>query len=597
MPEILSLSDQERETAKDDRRLIVIFLDDYHTHLTASMRIRQHLATFVRGLNPRDLVAIVTPLMPVGLITFSHDREGMANELLNFVGRKYDYTPKFPVEEQMAFLDPRTIEQTRNTVVISELEAVCAYMGTLRDGRKTLLYVSEGMTGDVQNATLMSAGRGTPTAGQGSTVSMDLQQDLVDVRTAASRSNTAIYAMDPRGLAASAVEMGDPGASTTSPTSDQKLLTDQVDVLRTIADQTGGRAIVGNNDPRQQLAQMVRDSSGYYLMSYTSTEKPRDGKFHAISIKVDRKDLQLRGRKGYYAYSADDVAKALAPPKPRPPAAVTEALDSVEEPGRDHPFRVWAGSAKGADGKPAVTLSWETADLGTGAKTIRIDHVSLNARAVSGEQVFDGDLKPDPSAATPSGTVSFTVPPGSVRLKVTALSASGERIDVINRDVDVPDFTAVGSFITTPAVFSAHTAREMQKIRTAAVPMPTPVRVFSRTEQLLFRFQAYGPGGAAPKVTMRLLNQLGQPMVELPAPTSVGPSTSSRRRWGSGRWLPAATCLKSRPTAGVRARKRKCSSPSTSPDNRPRGRLVGVRASIRAMLSFLWTPLGGSSRL
>jgi VWFA-related protein len=531
VPEILSMEDQQRETARDDARIIVIFLDDYHTHLSSSMRVRGLLANFVRGLNPHDLVAIATPLMPVTLITFSHDLDGIASELMTFVGRKYNYAPKYPVEEQLSFLDPQTIEQTRNTVVVSALQAVCAYMGTLRDGRKTLLYVSEGMTGDVQNGTIMSStSRGAPSAVSNNLVSQDLNQDLIEIFAAASRSNTAIYAMDPRGLAATAYEMGDPGSSQVSPTADYLLLTNQLDVLRTIADQTGGRAIVGNNDPKNQLQQMLRDTSGYYLLSYTSTEKPRDGKFHAIVVRVNRKDLEIRARKGYYAYSADEVAKALAPPKPRPPAAVTEALDSVEEPGRDHPFRIWAGAAKGPDGKATVTMAWESEPAPVSgaaavrAKTDTIDHVTLNARSVSGEQVFDGDLKPDPKASTLAGSVTFDVPPGSVRLRVTALSASGLRIDTINRDVDVPDFTAVGAFITTPAVFSAHTAREMQQIRTAAVPVPTPVRVFSRTERLLLRFQAYGPGGTTPKMTMRLLNQLGQRMIDLPAPTAVGPS-------------------------------------------------------------------------
>jgi VWFA-related protein len=529
VPEILSMEDQQRETSRDDARIIVIFLDDYHTHLSSSMRVRGLLANFVRSLNPHDLIAIATPLMPVTLITFSHDLDGIASELMSFVGRKYNYAPKYPVEEQLAFLDPQTIEQTRNTVVVSALEAVCAYMGTLRDGRKTLLYVSEGMTGDVQNGTIMSStSRGAPSAVSNNLVSQDLNQDLIEIFAAASRSNTAIYAMDPRGLAATAYEMGDPGSSQISPTADYLLLTNQLDVLRTIADQTGGRAIVGNNDPKNQLQQMLRDTSGYYLLSYTSTEKPRDGKFHAIVVRVNRKDLEIRARKGYYAYSADEVAKALAPPKPRPPAAVTEALDSVEEPGRDHPFRIWAGAAKGPDGKATVTMAWES-EPASGAAAVRaktdtIDHVTLNARSVSGEQVFDGDLKPDPKASTLAGSVTFDVPPGSVRLRVTAMSASGLRIDTINRDVDVPDFTAVGAFITTPAVFSAHTAREMQQIRTAAVPVPTPVRVFSRTERLLLRFQAYGPGGTTPKMTMRLLNQLGQRMIDLPAPTAVGPS-------------------------------------------------------------------------
>ena len=520
VPEIVSMSDQERETAQDDRRIIVIFLDDYHTHLTASMRIRGQLAAFVRSLNPRDLVAIVTPLMPVSLITFSHDLEGIANQIMSFQGRKYDYTPKYPVESSAQFLDPRTIEQTRNTVVISELQAVCAYLGTLRDGRKSLLYVSEGLTGDVQNATIM--GGSSSTIGTGGLNSQALQQEFLDIFQAASRSNTAIYTMDPRGMAAMAIEPGDPGGGTTSMTLDRQLLTTETDALREIADNTGGRAILVN-EPKDMLKQMLRDSSAYYLLGYTSTERYRDGKFHPISVKVNRKDVEIRARKGYYAYSADEVAKATAPPKPRPPAAVTNALDSVEEPGRDHPFRVWAAATKGADGKPQVTMSWEfAADAPAGSKSAPIDHVTLNARSVTGDTVFDGDVKANPAASVPSGSVAFSVPPGGVRLKATAVAASGERIDTIDRDVDVPDFTSVGAFITTPAVFSAHTAREMNKIRSAPVSMPTPIRQFARTEQLLFRFQAYGPGGTTPKVTMRLLNEGGQTMVELPAPTAVG---------------------------------------------------------------------------
>ena len=313
VPEILSMSDQEREAAREDVRILVIFLDDYHTHLSSSMRIRTPLANFVRGLNPHDLVAIVTPLMPVTLITFSHDLEGMASEIMNFTGRKYNYQPKYPIEEQLAFLNPATIEQTRNTVVVAALQALCAYMGTLRDGRKTLLYVSEGMTGDVQNGTIMSTtSRGAPSTTSNNLVSQDLNQDLIDVFAAASRSNTSVYTMDPRGLAATAYEMGDPGSSQISATADQLLLTNQIDVLRTIADQTGGRAILGSNDPKPALQQMLRDTSGYYLLGYTSTEKPRDGKFHPISVRVNRKDVEIRARKGYYAYSADDVAKAMA---------------------------------------------------------------------------------------------------------------------------------------------------------------------------------------------------------------------------------------------------------------------------------------------
>jgi hypothetical protein len=118
--------------------------------------------------------------------------------------------------------------------------------------------------------------------------------------------------------------------------------------------------------------------------------------------------------------------------------------------------------------------------------------------------------------------VKFDAPPGNVRLKITAMSASGQRLDTIERDVDVPDFTAPAAVITTPAVFRGRTVHEIQQIRAAAQPVPTPTREFSRTERLLIRFDAYALGGLRPKVTMRLLNQLGQPMSDLAPPTTVG---------------------------------------------------------------------------
>jgi hypothetical protein len=46
-------------------------------------------------------------------------------------------------------------------------------------------------------------------------------------------------------------------------------------------------------------------------------------------------------------------------------------------------------------------------------------------------------------------------------------------------------------------------------------------RQFSRTERLLLRFDAYGPGGTALKVTLRLLNRNGEALATLPAPTAT----------------------------------------------------------------------------
>ena len=88
-----------------------------------------------------------------------------------------------------------------------------------------------------------------------------------------------------------------------------------MDTLRQLAEETDGRAIVNRNDLLPAMKQIVRDSSAYYLLGYTSTVAPTDGKFHDIKVRVKRPGVQVRARKGYWALTAADVTRALAPPK------------------------------------------------------------------------------------------------------------------------------------------------------------------------------------------------------------------------------------------------------------------------------------------
>ena len=60
--EIRNRDDEEREAARDDTRVFVIFLDDYHTRLGSSLAVRQPLSEFIQNqLRPLDLVAIMKP--------------------------------------------------------------------------------------------------------------------------------------------------------------------------------------------------------------------------------------------------------------------------------------------------------------------------------------------------------------------------------------------------------------------------------------------------------------------------------------------------------------------------------------------------------
>src|SRR4029077_8285469 len=90
--------------------------------------------------------------------------------------------------------------------------------------------------------------------------------------------------------------------------------------LRTLAENTDGRAIVNRNDLANGMKQIIRDSSAYYLLGYSSTAAPADGKFHEIKVRVKRPGLQVRARKGYWALTAEETSRAPAPPNPAPAA-------------------------------------------------------------------------------------------------------------------------------------------------------------------------------------------------------------------------------------------------------------------------------------
>ena len=85
-----------------------------------------------------------------------------------------------------------------------------------------------------------------------------------------------------------------------------------MDTLRVLAEETDGRAIVNKNDLESGMKQIVRDSSAYYLLGYNSTQSPTDGRFHEIKVKLKRPGVQVRARKGYWAYTAEEAAKAIA---------------------------------------------------------------------------------------------------------------------------------------------------------------------------------------------------------------------------------------------------------------------------------------------
>ncbi len=527
---ILSLADHRRETEDPENRLMVIFLDDFHVRRENSLALRGQLAQFVTQLGPRDLVAVANPMTSVTALTFSRDHEGTAAAIRNFTGRKYDYSVKTDYERQFENMPPEYLEQVRNELTIRALASACVFLGSLREGRKTILYVSEGMaatlpTGVRTTGSFRPATGSDPTTSQAFFAAADLIGRMREIFYAATRNNTSVFTLDPRGLAVS--EFG--AADNVSLEADRVVMNEAMDSLRTIADQTDGRAIVNRNNPLPELQKMVRELSAYYLLGYTSSVAPRDGKFHPIQVRVRRPGVEVRARKGYWAFTEDEVRRASVPPKAGPAPEISNALEElagVVEPAARRGVSVWVGSSRGPSENARVVVTWEATPVPSQDPADRVASISLVATGGGGQELFRGPVPPDAGAAgRVAGRAVFEAPAGLVKLRVTTENATGQRIEHEDLSHDVPDFTAAQPMISTPVVFRARTARDVAQLKTSTSALPAVTRQFSRTERLLVRFESYGPAGTSPRLAVRLLNKVGESIAAMPDPTLVSGST------------------------------------------------------------------------
>ena len=517
--------DEEREANRTDSRIFVFFLDDYHVRDTNAMRMTAPLVEFVETqLAPTDLVAVMYPLTPLFDVQLTRDHAQIVRALQAFKGRKYDYDPRNMFEQQYAYYPTTVVEKIRNDVSLSGLKALAIHLGGLREGRKSIIVLTEGYSDYVPpqlrdesagGGRLRSTQRYDPFAGDNRLEETSqffddaaMRMNLLYTADIANKNNTSLYMVDPRGLVVYEYDMSNVPIA---PQTDSRILRNLQDTLYLLAEQTDGRAIVNRNDVLPGLAQIVRDQSAYYLLGYTSADTPTDGKFHEIKVRVSRSDVTVRARKGYYALTEENAARVLAPPKPELPKAVDIALATLAEPIRGRLVRTWVGTRRGNNGKTKVTFVWEPVGTNQSRRRESASQVMLMALSDSAAY-FRGQV---PERGNDSPRAEFEADPGVLELNVAIEDEYGDVIDRAVHEVTIPDFTGTDVALSTPAVLRARNAMEMRQLIADPDAVPTASRFFRRTDQLLLRVEVYTPGDTAPMVTAQLLSREGTSMLEL----------------------------------------------------------------------------------
>jgi VWFA-related protein len=137
----------------------------------------------------------------------------------------------------------------------------------------------------------------------------DNQSALRAATAAAVKNNVSIYTVDIRGLQAfppggeaqSASLHGQSAYNGAAVSSDLNSNAASQETLSTLAADTGGKAFFDTNDFSGVFTQVQKDSSAYYVLGFTSTNPLKDGHYRRLKVVVNRADVKLEFRPGYYA--------------------------------------------------------------------------------------------------------------------------------------------------------------------------------------------------------------------------------------------------------------------------------------------------------
>ncbi|HVG29969.1 MAG TPA: VWA domain-containing protein [Pyrinomonadaceae bacterium] len=319
------------------RRAVAIVVDDLQLSASdlvfARRAVRQYVDKYVA---PDDLVAVIRTSAGVGALQqFTSDRRAlhaaierikpflMGSGGLSTFAPATGSSPIAPISGVDSADSGNELESFRQEYfTVGTLGALNFVINGMRElpGRKSVVLLSPGFR--LQNP--------DDPRGQ-SDRALVAARRLIDL---ANRASVVIYGIDPRGL----VYTGPTAADNLSGMSGQQIgdlmsarsqqLSDTQGGLQYLAEQTGGFSVRNSNE-LLPASRILEDLRGYYLIGYRPRGETFDRRFHRLSVKlVNRSDLKLRTRKGFYGVSTEQIQPARRTPQQKFIAALLSPFAS-----------------------------------------------------------------------------------------------------------------------------------------------------------------------------------------------------------------------------------------------------------------------------
>lgn len=279
-----------------DRRLIVLFFDFSAMEPEDIDRSVDAAKKFVKEkLQPADLIALVSLATNMHVdCDFTDDRDKLNGALSSYTaseGQGFDNGPTGSSEGNAETSGSYTEDDTDlNTFTADRkllaIQSLAQVLGKLPQ-KKSIVFFSNGIT----------------------QTGVDNQSALRAATAAAVKANTSIYSLDVRGLQAfppggeaqNASLHGQSAYTGASILNDLNGNAASQDTLATLSADTGGKAFFDTNDFSGVFTQVQKDSSVYYVLGFTSSNAAKDGKYRHLKVTINRPDLKLDFRNGYYA--------------------------------------------------------------------------------------------------------------------------------------------------------------------------------------------------------------------------------------------------------------------------------------------------------
>lgn len=368
------------------------------------------------------------------------------------------------------------------------------------------------------------------------------------------RTGTVIYGLDPRGLVSGGltaednIKVGGASAVEAHGTDRRRFLLATQDAMATLAERTGGIAVLNTNDVTRGLRRIGDDLRGYYIIGYAPPEGTfaapgKTPRFHKLSLKVRRPGLRVRTREGFLGES-DATPQTAATPEEQLRAAAVSPFSAIDIPLRatlvpgydkEHGMSVRAMLHIDAN---ALTFSEDPG--GTRAARVSMIGVVTDEWGVPQSQrtaTFTATLdRDDARRALDAGIVATMVVParraGGFQVRFAVRDDASGALGSASQFVEIPDVPG-GAFALSGIVLGEESAGLPGDEAPAAATTTGPaLRVFTPGTRLVYAYEVYNAG--APANARATVWRDGKPLFTTPASTLAIPANAGTAKAAGG---------------------------------------------------------------